>query len=225
MTSFADPMRRIGLILCAGLLVVGCSARAPKPDTSTATTPATPPPTATAPNKGDPDQRFKEALKLMKDKQPKEAYDAFLKLAKDFPEFSGPLTDLAILQANAKQRAPAIINFQKAAKANPQNFVALNWLGTLQRDAGDFAAAEAAYRAAIAANADYAPAHLNLAILYDLSLKRPADALDEYRAYQRIAGSDRLIVSAWIRELEERLPQTPSPAPVASPAPAPERKS
>lgn len=225
MTSSADPMRRIGLILCAGLLAAGCSSRAPKPDKSASTAAPPPAPTVTAPNKGDPDQRFKEALKLMKDKQPKEAYDAFLKLAKDFPEFSGPLTDLAILQANAKQRAPAIINFQKAAKANPQNYVALNWLGALQREAGDFAAAEAAYRAAIAANADYAPAHLNLAILYDVSMKRPADALDEYRAYQRIAGSDRLIVTAWIRDLEERLQPTPSPAPAASPAPAPERKS
>ena len=225
MTSFADPMRRIGWMICAALVVAGCSARAPKPERSAPVAAAPAPAPAAAPNKGDPDQRFKEALKLMKDKQPKEAYDAFLKLAKDFPEFSGPLTDLAILQANAKQRAPAIINFQKAAKANPQNFVALNWLGTLQRDAGDFVAAESAYRGAIAANADYAPAHLNLAILYDLSLKRPADALDEYRAYQRIAGSDRLIVSAWIRELEERLAASTPPAPAATPAPAPERKS
>ena len=227
--SIVTTVRAFPVLLA--LVLVGCSSQpARKPVTTPPVIEAPPAPAKPLVDKGDPDQRFNEALKLMKDKQAKEAYDAFLKLAKDFPEFSGPLTDLAILQSNAKQRAPAILNFQKALKDNPQNFVAQNWLGTLQREAGDYAAAEAAYRGAIAIKADYAAAHLNLGVLYDVYLKQPQAALVEYREYQRIAGSGKLIVSAWIRDLEDRLPPPPAtaPSPPATTAPAAkpeERKS
>lgn len=229
MTRFADlasqPRRHAaaGLIVASALLA-GCSlfgGKAPKPAPTAveAPAPAAAAPSSTGSDNGDPDQRFAEALKLMKDRQPQEAQAAFLALAKDFPEFSGPLTDLGILQAQAKQLQPAIENFRNAVRQNPKNWIAQNWLGTLQRERGDFAAAEAAYRGAIAARPDYANAHLNLGLLYDVQLKRPQDALVEYREYQRLAGTDKLIVSAWIREIEDRLPK-PAPA-AASPAPAP----
>ncbi|GAC1621713.1 MAG: hypothetical protein NVS9B10_04870 [Nevskia sp.] len=228
MTRFAETPRsapgKAAALALASLALAGCSLFGGGTKAPSAAPPVVPAAPAAAPparpliDKGDPDQRFNEALKLMKDKQAKEAYDAFLSLAKDFPQFSGPLADLAILQANAKQRAPALINFQKALKDNPQNYVAQNWLGTLQREAGDYAAAEAAYRGALAAKPDYAAAHLNLGLLYDVYLKRPQAALVEYREYQRLAGSGKLIVSAWIRDLEDRIPPAPAAAPPAAPA-------
>lgn len=231
MTRSVKSLRAASLGLIATLALAGCAHKVRKPEATPVPEPAAP----TAPakplvDKGDPDQRFAAALKLMKDRQPKEAYDAFLQLAKDFPEFSGPLTDLAILQANAKQRAPAIINFQKALRDNPQNHLAQNWLGTLQRENGDYAAAQSAYQAALAIKPDYAAAHLNLGILYDVYLKRPQEALSEYREYQRLTGGEKLIVSAWIRELEDRLPPPAAASPVATPptpaaATAVERKS
>jgi len=49
---------------------------------------------------------------------------------------------------------------------------------------------------------------LNLGILYDAYLKRPQDALAQYREYQNIAGKDsRPVVTAWINELQDGLPQ------------------
>jgi len=224
MTRSAKTLGTLGVVGLTSLILSGCSLfGAAKPNQAPPSKPPiievpTAAPTKPLVDKGDPDQRFSAALKLMKDKQAKDAYDAFLQLAKDFPEFSGPLTDLAILQSNSKQRAPAIINFQKALKDNPQNYVAQNWLGSLQRENGDYAAAETAYRAALAIKPDYAAPHLNLGVLYDVYLKRPQDALNEYREYQRIAGPDRLIVTAWIRDLEDRLP--PAAAPVVAPQPA-----
>jgi tetratricopeptide (TPR) repeat protein len=150
----------------------------------------------------DADRRFSAALKLMKDKQPKEAQAAFQALATDFPEYSGPLTALGILYAQGKQRDQALASFAKAASANPNNAVAWNWLGSLYRENNNFKQAEDSYRKALAAKADYAAPHLNLGILYDVSMRRPQDAIKEYREYQRIAGSDNLMVSVWIKELE-----------------------
>ena len=73
----------------------------------------------------------------------------------------------------------------------------------LYRESGDHARAEQAYRRALAAQPQYAPAQLNLGILYDLYLQRPHDAVAAYRSYREAGGGD-LIVEAWIREIEGR---------------------
>lgn len=210
------------LTVVAAAVLAGCQAPASKP----AAPKAEPsPPVAVqkpaAPSKGDPDERFKAALKLLKDRQSKEAREAFFNLAKDFPEFSGPFADLAIVQAQAKQPQLAIANFEKATRLNPQNALAWNWLGTLYREGNDFPKAEAAYTSALAIKPDYAAAHLNLGILNDVYLRRPQTALTHYREYQRITNGERLIVAAWIRDLESQVPPpAPAAAPTAAPAPA-----
>lgn len=155
--------------------------------------------------KNDAQQRFAAALQLMRDGERDQAREALVALCRDFPQFSGPPTDLGILYAQSKQRGAAIESFKKAVAANPRNTVALNWLGVLSRETGDFARAEAAYKQAIAARPDEAAAYLNLAILYDVSLRRPQDALLQYRRYQEVAkGQDSPMVAVWIKELEMR---------------------
>jgi len=183
------------------------------------------------PDKGDPGQRFDEALRLMKDKKPQEAKDAFAKLAQDFPQYAGPLNDLGVLQAQGKQRDQAISSFSRAASINPKDDFAWGWLGILYRENGDYVRSEQAYLKAIALKSDNPVTRLNLGILYDAYLKRPQDALAQYREYQRIAGKDsKPIVAAWINELQDGLPQAAGKAtagqltPAAGTAPAVERK-
>lgn len=199
------PRSRHHLAFFASLLLAAaCSSPAPRPSSAPrhAAAAASPVAAATPDRKADADSRFKTALDLMKARQFDQARAAFLALSKDFPEFSGPLTNLGILYAQGKQRDAAVASLQRAVDANPRNAVALNWLGILYRESGDAARAENAYLRAVAARADYAPASLNLAILYDLVLHRRDDALARYRDYQRLTGGDNLIVAAWIRDLE-----------------------
>ena len=193
---------------CAGVVLMlalaACDTPGPRPYHSSSPSHAAPvvAPAIPGAKKGDPDQRFKAALKLMKDHEP-EAQAAFLALSQDFPKFSGALTDLGILYAQGRHREQALASFSQAVAANPSNAVALNWLGILYRESGDLARSEQAYRTALALRADYAAAHLNLAILYDVSLRRPQEALAQYREYQKYAGDQNLIVSAWIKDLEQ----------------------
>ncbi len=195
-------------LLLLTLLLQACSAPAPRhspsraPKPAAASVPAAP---ATA-SKGDADQRFREALKLMKAQQNAEAIQAFLALSRDFPQYSGPFTDLGILYAQGRQRDQAIASFHKAVAANPNNAVALNWLGSLYREGGDFARAEQSWLAALAVKPDYAPVHRNLGLLYEVSLRRPQQAVAAYREYLKYAGMEDLIVSAWIKELETAVP-------------------
>jgi tetratricopeptide (TPR) repeat protein len=219
------------LPLCAALVLAGCGSQsqkqgAPPPEQNQPTATA-----AQAPAKGDPEQRFQQALQLVKDKKPQEARDAFAKLAQDFPQYSGPLNDLGMLQAQGKQRDQAIGSFSQAVAVNPKDDYAWGWLGILYRENGDYARSEQAYLKAIALKSDNAVTRLNLGILYDAYLRRPQDALAQYREYQRIAGKDsKPIVMAWINELQDGQPQAAGKAaagqltPAAGTAPAVEGK-
>lgn len=208
------PFVKSGALLLPLVMLAACSGPAPRyngtaPSHAREAQPlAQAAPANPAPDraKGDPEQRFQAALKLMKDHQPQEAREAFASLAQDFPNYSGPLNDLGVLQAQGKQRDQAIASFARAINANGSNAFAYGWLGILYRESGDFTHAEQAYRKAIELKPEDAAAHLNLGILYDVCLKRPADALTQYREYQRIAGSKNLMVGIWIKQLEVKTP-------------------
>jgi Flp pilus assembly protein TadD len=199
------------LLLAGCLLLSACSAPARKPADAlrkpvTAAPLAVPAPVLAPSANGKPpaDERFRNALGLMQDHRPQEAQAALQSLLKDYPDLSGPLTDAGILYAHAKQKDRALAHFERAIKANPGNVVALNWCGALYREAGDHARAEAAWQQALAVQPDYPAAELNLAILYDVSMRRPAEALVHYRRYQALIRAEDLIVAAWVRELEGR---------------------
>lgn len=216
---------RLLVLLFAGLLG-GCAAFSGKPAPTAAPAAGLPGTAAAKPapkpiDKGDPDARFKAALELMKQNQPQDAEAALTDLVKDFPQYSGPLTDLGILYAKSKRLDLAASAFSKAVADNPQNAVALNWQGMLYREGRDYARAEQAYKKALDINPDYGAAHLNLGILYDAYLKRPADALPHYQAYQRLGGADDLRVLVWIADIQKmQAAATPPPAPAAAPAPS-----
>ena len=211
------------------LTLTACASSGPsrpsaKRTSSAASTPAAAAPSASANEakeaaKGDPDQRFQQALALMKARKYPEAQAAFIALSKDYPNFSGPFTDLGILYAQGRQHELAVASLTRAVAANPNNEVAHNWLGTLHRENHDFVRAEQSYRKAISVKPEYAQAHLNLAILYDVALHRPKDAVASYKDYQRIIGTEDLIVAAWIREIESRMTPLPAPTKVADATP------
>ena len=81
---------------------------------------------------------------------------------------------------------------------------AMTGLALCYRNTGRFALAEDAYQSALRADPDYGPARLNFGVLLDLYLQRPAEALEQYEAYQaKLAVPDER-VAGWIRELEIR---------------------
>ncbi len=100
--------------------------------------------------------------------------------------------------------------------------LAANAQGIAQRKAGKFADAEAAYRRALEADPNYAPAHLNLGILCDLYRGQPQDALPQFEQYVALTGENKR-VSGWIAELRKRLgvaaPATPASAPAVQAPP------
>ncbi|MGH8517346.1 MAG: hypothetical protein ACREUE_07785, partial [Panacagrimonas sp.] len=132
MTTTRSSLRAVALALMVTAALAGCGRKATRPDrpttpTGPTTTPTQPTePAKPPPDKGDVEGRFNEALELMKQKRAPEAEAAFLALTKDFPEFSGPVTNLGILFAKSNRRNEAIAAFTRAATLNGQNASAFN---------------------------------------------------------------------------------------------------
>jgi len=94
-----------------------------------------------------------------------------------------------------------------ALQLDPTNPAGLNRLGIAERRLGRFAEARAAYERAIAADPAYDEPERNLAVLLDLYLGEPAQALAHYERFQSLSGDVDPQVAAWLVELRTRLGQ------------------
>ena len=121
-----------------------------------------------------------------------------------YPEYPGAHVNLAIIEAMRHNDEAARVYLDAALALNPEYPAALNQLGQLLRRNGDFSAAEAAYLKAVTVSRDYALAHYNLGVLYELYLQRLDDALKHFEAYQALVAEDKQ-VEKWIADLKRRI--------------------
>jgi tetratricopeptide (TPR) repeat protein len=156
-------------------------------------------------------QQYSQALQLMKSNRHTDAELEFKQLIVAYPQFAGPQLNLGLLYLHDSRLPEAEAAFKAALEATPANPIAGDELGIVERRLGKFADAEAAYQRAIAAEPNYAPAHLNLGVLYDLYLSEPQKALEQFERYLEIAGENKR-VAGWVIELRKRVG---SPAPAA----------
>ena len=164
---------------------------------------------AAAPQKAEepiPDraaQQYRQALDLIRSGRDADAELELKQLSVAYPQFAGPPLNLALLYVKGSKLGEAESALKTAVKINPANLQAGNELGIVERRLGKFADAEAAYQHTLAVDPNYAPAHLNLGVLYDLYLAEPQKALDEFERYIELAGQNKQ-VAGWVAELRKR---------------------
>jgi tetratricopeptide (TPR) repeat protein len=149
-------------------------------------------------------QQYSQALQLMKSGRGTDAELEFKQLIVAYPQFAGPQLNLGLLYLHDSKLTEAEAAFKAALQAAPANPVAGDELGIVERRLGKFTDAEAAYLRAISAEPNYAPAHLNLGVLYDLYLAEPQKALEQFERYLEIAGENKQ-VAGWVIELRKRV--------------------
>lgn len=185
------------------LTLAGCAVRGPAPTDAAATASgvAVPAPAVRAANA----ERFQRATVLLLDGRLVEAEALLLEVTVDQPELAGPWINLAQVYQAQGREPEALAALEQAVLANPGNCAARTELGVLLRRRGELDGAEAHYLACIEHEPDYAAAHLNLGILYDLYLGRWDRALEAYRRYQSLLGEPDKRVNGWVVDLERRL--------------------
>lgn len=159
---------------------------------------------------------FDRAVGLMRAGNQAAAEAQFQQLAAAYPRFAGPDINLGILYRKDGRLDQSEEALKSATSRNNSSAVAWDELGVTMRMRGEFTEAASAYERAIAADANFAPPHRNLAVVLDLYLGNPERALSEFERYQELAGEQKS-VSLWIAELRQR---TGKKKPASVPAPA-----
>lgn len=147
---------------------------------------------------------YNTALKHMRAKNYDTAILEMQKVAKMDERISGPWVNIGVAHKELGDMAKARTAFEKALKINPNNPYALNQLAILNREDGKFEEAEQLYMRALSAYPDYKNAHLNLAILCDVYLRKIDCALDHYQEYLKLSGGEDKQVIAWMSQLKKQ---------------------
>ena len=147
---------------------------------------------------------YNTALKHMRAKNYDTAILEMQKVAKMDERISGPWVNIGVAHKELDDMAKARAAFEKALKINPNNPYALNQLAILNREDGKFEEAEQLYMRALSAYPDYKNAHLNLAILCDVYLRKIDCALGHYQEYLNLSGGQDKQVIAWMSQLKKQ---------------------
>ncbi len=193
-------------LLAAVLLLSGCGASGPKPDSE--------PRQQAVGSKGQAEPRaaippqaltmFEQATAVMAGGDFLDAELRFKEFLLRYPAYPGAHVNLAIIHINNGNDAAAQASIDAALALDPTHAAALNQQGMLYRKNGNFLEAEAAYMKAVTASPDYALAHYNLGVLNELYLQRLDTALQHFEQYQSLVGEDKQ-VEKWIADLRRRV--------------------
>lgn len=166
-----------------------------------------PPPAAdpaSAPIPAAAQSAYDRALTAMRTQDWLRAESELGQLTREYPAYPGPQVNLAIVYRNEKRPTDARAALDRALAIDPKHAAANNELGILLRETGKFEEAERAYRRALETDADYALAHYNLGVLLDVYLRRGAEAIEQYEAYQSALAEPDKKVAGWLIDLRRR---------------------
>ena len=166
-----------------------------------------PPPAAdpaSAPIPAAAQSAYDRALTAMRTQDWLRAESELGQLTREYPAYPGPHVNLAIVYRNEKRPTDARAALDRALMIDPKHAAANNELGILLRETGKFEEAERAYRRALETDPDYALAHYNLGVLLDVYLRRGAEAIEQYEAYQSALAEPDKKVAGWLIDLRRR---------------------
>lgn len=207
MKRYTELRRLVPWVLLAVLAGCAGAPRAPAPqEVPRAAVPGVADEGAGAPEiAAGAERHFAAALDLLRGGRFEEAGVAFTAMTRAYPALAGPYLNLGIIHARLGRPDEAEGALRASLERNPGSPVAYNLLGLLYRESGRFEEARRAYESALEIDANYADAHLNLAILNDLYLQRLETALAHYERYRQIEGGEDAMLERWIADLRQRL--------------------
>jgi Tfp pilus assembly protein PilF len=151
---------------------------------------------------------FAAGTAAMKAQKWSEAEAQFKQLLQAEPNLSGAHLNLALIYDKTNRPADADAQFKQAIQANPDNAEARDQYGIWLRTQGRFKDAENIYLQTLQRQPARADTHLNLGILYDLYLGKPAQAVEHYEQYLALKGDDASPevgrVKNWVADIQRR---------------------
>lgn len=180
------------LTLC---VVVGCTTQAPteKP-ADAATTPAQLSPAEA--------KSYHDALARIEKGEAEKAIGNLKKLVQTHSNQAGIWLNLAIAQYHGGDLEEAKASLARAQSLSTRMPESYNLAGLIAVDQGDYATAEKHYKAALKFNKNFADAHYNLALLYDIFYQDIGRAVEAYQNYLALNEQEDKATAAWVEELK-----------------------
>lgn len=182
----------------AAVLLSGC-ATAPAPENSERATAVTTTLTAAE------SRNYKKSLESIQKGQPEKAVAGLKKLTNANPRHVGLWVNLAVACYKAGDFKHATEAMTQATTLNDKVPELNNLAGLIAIDQGQYALAEKDYLQAITLNENYADAHYNLALLYDIFYQDIAKALVHYERYLTLIDDEDPTTKSWTDELKRTL--------------------
>ncbi len=151
---------------------------------------------------------YKEALYALKDGKP-EAAEVLLKdIIEKHPNLAGPHANIALIYFQKGQTKQAKQSLEKTITLNPKNPYAYNIMGNIEKNKGNFSNAEKYFLLALKYKTDYAKAHYNIALLYDIYFHEIKKSIHHYQEYLKIINKKGIKdkqTADWIQQLKNSI--------------------
>lgn len=146
--------------------------------------------------------KYKKAISLLNNNKLDAAKEIFLQFNEERPELAGPYANLAIIALKQEQPKKALELVQICLSKNSKLPQALNLLAYLEQRKGEAQSAEKHYLEAIKYKNNYALAHYNLALLYDIYFQDIAKAIPHYEIYLKLTNYKDKNTADWLEQIK-----------------------
>lgn len=145
---------------------------------------------------------YQEALANIQTGELDKAIPELNKLVQAHPAHLGATINLATALYKAKKLDEASRALNNAKKINPNIPEVYNLSGLIDVEKGEYNLAEKNYLAAIKGRKNYAEAHYNLALVYDIFYQDIGQAISQYEEYLTLTGNSDKATISWVAELK-----------------------
>ncbi len=145
---------------------------------------------------------YKKALTLLNHDKLDAAKEMFQQFRSDRPKLAGPYANLAIIALKNNEPEKALKLVKLALTKNPNLAQALNFLAYLEQVSGEIKSAEKHYKEAIKNKNNYAIAHYNIALLYDVYLQDIESAIPHYERYMELINNEDKNTADWLEQIK-----------------------
>lgn len=149
-------------------------------------------------------KEYKKALTLLNNNKLDAAKEIFQQFKEERPELAGPYANLAIIALKNNEPEKALELVKIALAKNPNLAQALNLLAYLEQVSGEIKKAEKHYKEAIKNKNDYAIAHYNIALLYDVYLQDIESAIPHYERYMQLINNKDKSTADWLEQIKNQ---------------------